>query len=250
MTSITGAIARTNAPAPSGSEAAPPPLEPDHALPTAPGYRPSVAGWIGTALGTVGGGLGGAALGGIAGVILGAGIHESATLGRAGLVLGAIAGTLAGGIATYSFNRTTHDTKANDRIQAEHGTSTLDFARGMMANFDHDDNGQIDLVNSTGLASQDERVFTEERRQSRTHPHYDLFRDEWRTEVERWTESRGTSAGAVWNAADADGDDVVTDVELGTLMSTFDADRNGALTTPEQEAFRSAHPVLVEEWNR
>jgi hypothetical protein len=121
----------------------------------------------------------------------------------------------------------------------------------MMSSFDHNDNGQIDLVNSTGLASQDERVFTEDHQQSRNYPTYDIWNDEWRTEREYWTETRGTSAAPVWSAADTDPkDEIVSDVELATMMSKFDADRNGALTTVEQDAFRAEHPMIVDNWTR
>lgn len=228
------------------------PLEPDHELPTLQPYRPSVGGWIGTGAGA----LGGLAVGGGIGAVIGlAADLSSGGMGgsAAPWIMGglALAGLVGGGLGVYAMNENNYNSREQAKIQAEHGTATLEFARGMISQFDHNANGKIDLVNSTGLQSMDERVFSEERRQSRSHPKYDVWNDEWRTETERWTESRGTSAAQVW--ADADGapkDQVVTDVELAKLMANYDADRSGSLTTPEQDAFKQAHPVLVEEWTR
>jgi hypothetical protein len=227
------------------------PLEPDHELPTLQPYRPSVGGWIGTGAGALAGGAVGMAVGGFVGLAAAMNSGGQGGIGTAIMGIATVVGLVGGGIGVYAMNQSSYEKREQAKIQAEHGTSTLDFARGMISQFDHNQNGDIDLVNSTGLQSMDERVFSEERSQSRSHPKYDVWNDEWRTETERWTESRGTSAAEVWNAADAaPKDQVVSDVELATLMSTFDADRNGALTTPEQEAFKQAHPVLVEEWTR
>lgn len=228
------------------------PLEPDHELPTLQPYKPSVGGWIGTGAGALAGG----AVGMVAGGIVGLAAASSAGGGQGGIgmaVMGlaTLVGLVGGGIGVYSMNKASYEKREGAKIQAEHGTSTLDYARGMLHQFDHNANGKIDLVNTTGLQSMDERVFSEERSQSRSHPKYDVWNDEWRSETERWTESRGTSAAQVWDVADsAPKDQVVTDVELATLMANFDADRNGSLTTPEQEAFKQAHPVIVEDWTR
>ena len=225
------------------------PLEPDHELPTVKPYKPSVGGWIGTALGGAAGGVVGLAAGGIIG--LASELRGSGTIGAALPIILGVAGLAIGGIGTYSFNKSNYEQRSEAALQAEHGTSTLEYARRMMSSFDHNDNGQIDLENTTGLASQDERVFTEQRDQSRSHPKYDWFNEEWRTEREYWTESRGTSAAPVWTAADTDPtDQVVTDTELARLMSQYDADENGALTTAEQDAFRAAHPMIVDSWQR
>jgi hypothetical protein len=176
---------------------------------------------------------------------------ESSGFGGASLLMGgiALAGVAAGGLGVYHLNRSNYENKQEAKLQAEHGTSTLQFARNMIQKYDHDTNGQIDLVNSTGLASQDERVFTESREQSESHPHYDVWDDDWDMETSRWTETRGTSAAKVWKDADvAPKDEVVSDIELATMMSQFDADRSGSLTTPEQQAFQAAHPVIVDDW--
>jgi hypothetical protein len=224
------------------------PLEPARELPTAQPFKAGIGTWAKVGGGVVAGGMVGLVAGGIVGTAAAAG---NSALG--GVVLGAflLGGLVGGGKLAYDHSRNGHDTREHARIQAEHGTSTLQYARQMMSTFDHDDNGQIDLENSTGLASMDERVATEERSRSRSHPKYDFFRDEWRSETERWTETRGTSAAPVWAAADvAPKDRVVTDVELARLMSKFDADRDGALTTAEQDAFSEAHPVIIDRWQR
>jgi hypothetical protein len=231
------------------------PLEPVSDLPTPTPYEPGVGTWLGVGGATLGGGVLGLGIGG--GIALMADLNGAfgggtSGAGMGGLIAAAAAiGAVGGGIWAWHAMQSGHDKREHARVQAEHGTSTLQYARQMMSVYDHDDNGQVDLVNSTGLASMDERVFTEERRQSRSHPKYDWFNDEWRTETERWTETRGTSAARVWTAADVDPrDSVVTDVELARLMSAFDADRNGALTTAEQDAFNAAHPVIVDAWKR
>lgn len=227
------------------------PLEPDHELPILQPYRPSVGGWIGTGAGALAGGGAGMVAGGLVGLAAASNMGGGGGVGTAIMGAATLVGLVGGGILVHQFNKSRYESREGAKIQAEHGTATLDYARGMISRFDHDVNGQIDMENSTGLPSMDERVFSEQRSQSRSHPKYDLWNDEWRSETERWSESRGTSAVNVWNAADAaPRDRVVSDVELATLMSAFDADRNGALTTPEQEAFKQAHPVLVEEWSR
>jgi hypothetical protein len=231
------------------------PLEPISDLPMPVPYKAGVGTWLGVGGGGLLGGLVGVGTGGV--FMMMADMNGAFGGGTSGAGYGALAvglgivGAIGGAAWAYSAMQGGHDRREHARIQAEHGTSTLHYARQMMSTFDHDDNGQIDLVNSTGLASMDERVATEERRQSRNHPKYDFFRDEWRTETERWTETRGTSAAPVWAAADTvPKDRVVTDVELARLMSKFDANRDGALTTAEQDAFNEAHPVIVDRWQR
>ncbi len=252
MTSISTAGAPVRAPKADDVPQFDVPLEPEHELPTVAPYKPSVGGWIGTGAGAIGGGVLGAGIGGIVGLAAEFGGHYSQS-GTGAIIMGglALAGLFGGGLGVYMMNKSNYEHEANARLQAEHGTSTLGFARGMMANFDHDQNGQIDLVNATGLASRDERVFQETRQQSQSHPKYDIWEDDWDMETERWTESRGTSAADVWAAADgAPKDGVVTDIELATFMANYDTDRSGSLTTPEQDAFKQAHPVIVEEWQR
>lgn len=227
------------------------PLEPDHELPTLQPYKASVGGWIGVGAGALAGGAIGMGVGGIVGLAAASTTGGQGGIGMAIMGAATLVGLVGAGIGVYNFNKGNYEQREGAKIQAEHGTSTLDYARGMISQFDHDTNGRIDLVNSTGLQSMDERVYSEERSQSRSHPKYDFWNDEWRTETERWNESRGTSAAQVWNAADVDPkDQVVSDVELATLMSAFDADRSGSLTTPEQDAFKQAHPVIVEAWTR
>ncbi len=227
------------------------PLEPDHELPKLQPYKPSIGGWIGTGAGALAGGVAGMTIGGIVGLAAASNAGGQGGIGTVVMGAATLVGLVGAGIGVYSFNKDRYEQREGAKIQAEHGTSTLDYARGMLHQFDHNSNGKIDLVNSTGLQSMDERVFSEERSQSRSHPKYDVWNDEWRSETERWTESRGTSAAQVWEVADgAPKDQVVTDIELATLMSSYDADRNGSLTTPEQDAFKQAHPVLVEDWTR
>jgi hypothetical protein len=225
------------------------PLEPTTELPKAAPFKAGIGTWLGTG----GGALAGAGLGAVAGGIIGlsAATNGMGGAGAAIVGVGALIGLVGGGIGTFSMIKSGSEKQANADLQAAHGTSTLEFARGMISSFDHNSNGQIDLVNSTGLASQDERVFSEQRQRSSSTPKYDFWADEWRTERTTWNETRGTSAAPVWASADNDPkDDVVSDVELARLMSKFDADSNGALTTTEQMAFKDAHPVIVDDWQR
>lgn len=228
------------------------PLEPSTEPPTIAPYKASVGGWIGTGVGTVfgaglGAGIGAIALGALS-ARAGGGFFSAANVG---LALGGVIGAVGGGIGVYSMNKSSYENRENARIQADFGTPTLVHARNLIDKFDHDADGSIDLVNSTGLASQDERVYSEERRQSRSRPKYDFWHDEWRTETERWTETRGVSAASIWTAANVEPkDDIVSDVEVARLMARFDADRSGTLQTPEQDAFKAAHPVLIDEWRR
>ncbi len=227
------------------------PLEPKDELPKVQPYKMTVGGWIGTGVASL---LGGAAAAGVLGIIgVASDLGSGGQGGMAGILMGvgALAGFVGTGVAIHAMSQSNYEQREHARIQAEHGTSTLEHARGLMSKFDHNDNGRIDLVNDTGLASQDERIFEESRTQSRTHRKYDWINDEWDRETERWKESRGTSAAGVWTAANVDPkDDVVSDIELARLMSAFDTDRNGALTTAEQDAFKQAHPVIVEAWSR
>jgi hypothetical protein len=253
MTSINASVRAQDATVPAGSGAGDAPLEPDHELPTPAPWRMTGGRWAGAVGTSLGVGVVGAGVGSLVGLLgtLNGTFDAGGNAVGALLIGGAVVGAAAGAIWFVNASRSAHEERENAKIQAEHGTATLEYARRMMSSFDHDDNGQIDMVNSTGLASQDERVFTEQRNQSRSHPKYDWYDDEWRTEREYWTETRGTSAAKVWTAADADPkDDVVTDVELARLMSQFDADRDGALTTSEQDAFRAAHPMIVDDWAR
>ena len=229
------------------------PLEPDHELPTLQPYKPSVGGWIGVGAGALVGGAVAAGIGGFIGLAadLSSGGMGGGGMGAAILIGAGLVGVVGGGIGVYALNESSYKSRENAKIQAEHGTSTLQFARTMLRPYDHNANGKIDLVNTTGLASADERVFQETRTQSRTERHYDIWNDEWDRETVRWTEARGTSAAPVWERADgAPTDDVVTDVELATLMANYDGDRSGSLTTVEQDAFKAAHPVIVENWQR
>lgn len=253
MTSITHAGAPVRAYKAEDVPANPVPLEPDHELPTLQPYKPSVGGWIGVGAGALVGGAVAAGIGGIVGLAadMSSGGMGGGGMGAAILIGAGLVGLVGGGVGIYALNRSSYEQRENAKIQAEHGTSTLQFARNMLRPYDHNANGKIELVNTTGLESADERVFQETRTQSRTERHYDIWNDEWDRETVRWNETRGTSAAAVWDRADgAPTDQVVTDVELATLMANYDADRSGSLTTPEQQAFQQAHPVMVEGWHR
>lgn len=244
MTSIDAARANVTAPTRTNDV----PLEPAKDLPTPEPFRAGIGTWLGTAGAAAVGGVAGLTVGGVIGMavdISGGGTGPAIAIG-AGLI-----GLVGGGALAYHVMKSGHDKREHQRVQAEHGTSTLQYARSMMMSFDHDDDGQIDLVNSTGIPTMDERVSTEVEHRSRSHPKYDILDEEWRTETERWTETRSTSAAPVWTAADVDPkDDVVTDTEIARLMSRFDANRDGALTTPEQDAFAKAHPLITDEWRR
>lgn len=250
--------ARTSAHVNAPASAEDVPLEPDHELPTAAPYRPSVGAWIGIGAAALGAGgvLGIGAAGAVKAAAEFSGFvdaaveianpHAVTAIGRRSGGVGvafagaaALVGGALGGFGVYAMNRHRFDQREQARIEGEHGTSTLEVARDMIHQFDHDSSGSIDLIDTSGIASHDERVSSDERR--RRLP----MSSEW------VTETRSTSATHVWTAADVDSkDQIVTDVELARLMSQFDVDRNGALSTPEQDAFRAAHPVIADEWTR
>ena len=72
---------------------------------------------------------------------------------------------------------------------------------------------------------------------------------EWHTSSHRVGEVKTHSAGGIFTAADAEPKDrVVTEQELARLMSTFDTDRNGVLSSTERREFDERHPVVVEDW--
>jgi hypothetical protein len=213
-------------------------------------YEPGAGRWVA------------AGFSGLMGGLLGLGVGAAFTEGRS---LGVWGNVLAGGVAlagaagaafggwhlAQSMGRSSHEKNEHARVQAEFGTSTLQNAREYMARFDHDQDGQVDLVNRTGLPGQDENVFTEKRDQSDSHLKYDWWDDDWDVDTDHWTESRGVSALDIWKAANvAPEDDKVTDVELATLMSKYDADRNGALNQAEKDAFTAANPVIMDEWRK
>jgi hypothetical protein len=227
------------------------PLEPTGERPEPTPFKAGVGTWFGVGFGSLAGAAGGGLAMGILGAMAGGLSYDSGAMLPVMLGVGLIGGAIAGGIWAHSGMKSSHEQAERKRIDAEFGMSTLESAQGMITRFDHGDNGRIDLVNTTGLPSMDERIYSETRNRSQKHTKYDLWNDEWRTETERWSESRGTSAANVWAAADVDPkDEVVTDRELARLMSNFDTDRSGTLTTSEREAFSAAHPVIVEGWSR
>jgi hypothetical protein len=224
------------------------PIEPVGQLETPKPFHAGIGTWAGVAGATLLGGAVGTAVGGIGALAM---FPEGG--GGSGVLLigaGLAAATLAG-IFTYGAIESSHDRKEQARVQRDFGTSTLDHAKDLIKPFDHDQDGAIDLVNTSGLASQDERVYTESRDQSDSHLKYDWWDDDWDVDTDHYTERRGVSAANIWSAATEEPkDDTVTAVELAHLMARYDADRNGALTTPEQEAFKAAHPVVMDDWTR
>lgn len=219
MASISASTARVPAPTPARVEpGAPAPLEPTTPHPT----REAGPTTVGDRLR---GGLTGAGLGALIGLVpafLGAVGVEALSKNGTGAtaaffaILGA--STLwftKGGLTEGADGFRQRRQKSFDD---EHGVTTLQAARREIATYDSSGNGSIELSNPSGLASKDERV--------------------------KNTRSGKVSSAARFEAADVDPKDgVVTDRELATLMSRFDADRNGVLTNAERGEFDAAYPV-------
>lgn len=236
MTSIDG----TKASPPAGIQNPVPvhqvPLEPPTSLPEPDAFKPGADTWAATAFGALVGGSLSAVFASESAIGMGFGrvATPAAIVG-----LGAL-GLVAGGSVIYFSIKRSHDESQNDRLQKENGTPTLQHARELIGWFDHDRSGTIDLLDKTGSDIRDERLFIE------THKSYNQLKHDWLDDDwgDAW-QKPGVSAAPIWNAADAIlGDDTITDVELATLMSQYDADRSGSLTTAEQDAFKDAHPFM------
>lgn len=214
-------------------------------------YEPGVGTWLGVGGATVGGAVLGAGAGAIALSLLnwryGGGASFDGAM-MAGMAIGGLLGAGAGGIGTYSMLSNNHRERELKRIDATFGRPLDMHAASMIDPFDHNGNDKIELVNTTGLPSHDERVAVETRQQSRSERHYDWIEDDWDTTVHRWTEERARSAAGIWSTANANGDDVMEQEELMKLLGSFDEDGSGTLTTSERERFEAAHPVTVDEW--
>lgn len=231
MSAISAAGARTAPPVstPTKNDT---PLEPQKAAPAIAPYKASAGGRIGTGAGA----LGGAVLGGGVGMLVFGGLTLMGGVGGAltgsiiGMGFGALVGGVMGGVGIYSMNKDNYLTTANASRDETIGTSTLGYAREQIAKFDHNGDGAIQIDNATGLPSKDERV---------------------RGESNQFQQWRSVSAATIWNDADVDpADRKVTDIELARLMSNYDADKSGSLTTIEKEAFSDAHPMQFDAWRK
>lgn len=233
------------------SPSAEPSPAPTLQMPEPTPYEPGVGTWLGVGGATIGGALLGAGAGAMALALLnwraGAGASLEGAM-TAGMAIGGVLGAAGGGFGTYSMLAGNHRERELARIDATFGRPVDMHAASVIDPFDHNDNGRIDLVNATGLASHDERIALETREQSRRERHYDWIEDDWDTTVHRWTEERARSAADIWSTANANGDDLMEQGELEQLMRAFDEDGSGTLTTAERERFEAAHPMIVDEW--
>lgn len=232
MSNISAAAGARTTPPVSPTSTGDTPLEPSKALPKTASYKPSIGGWLGTATGTLGGALVGAS------ILMTpfAMFCERLPLSRNALmitgfaagVVGAITGGTLLGKAIFSRNKDNAMVTLEANNNKQHGTATLDYARKQIALFDRNGDGAIQVVNSSGRASQNERS---------------------RLEYNDYHQFRTIDAGNIWRAADTDPTDhKVTDLELARLMSRYDADKSGVMTTTEQDAFFTGERLSVSDW--
>jgi hypothetical protein len=232
------------------------PITPVHPLPTVDpsAYRTSFSRWTGT---VVGGGLAGFVGGSIAALgwdLLNLSGSAEGSSGLALIGIGAVAGlgiATATGAAILGNGKSSWIQHQKDDIAAKYGTSTTAVAREAIQPFDHDGDGKIDLVNPSGLQSDDERLKQESRTGQETSVHYDVWDNKFHQSTQDYTEKRTLSAAGVWEAANTSPkDDAVTLDEVAHLMAQYDTDKSGSLTTAEQQAFSVAHPLKAEDWSR
>jgi hypothetical protein len=233
----------THAPSSSGDA----PLTPSGTAPEPTSYRPSTAGYVG--YGALGLGLG--AVGSMLGMIAADFTSGNGFATKSGTISGAVVGALALGglaigLAEDHFARK-HQAAEAARIAGSYGSPILPAAREMVKTYDHDKSGAVDLDNPSGLHRTDERLATVTAMHQNDGIRYDWFSGDFNYDSDSQTVRTTTSAFQPFAAADGDsGDRTVTPLELAKLMSTFDSDRSGTLTTSEQQAFQKAYPVLTE----
>lgn len=225
----------------------PPPANdaPDPVAPSPKPYRFNVA----TGLGIGGGAVAGGMLG-----FLGGGIAQIINDGRrvmdplfnhapAGL---AVVGAVIGGVAGYALLSANHRSNERSRIDRNFGIGLHAYATELVAPYDHNANGQIDLTNATGLVSTDERVVTRDVYSQTRTLRYDWWEDDFH--VDRGVDHQvlGTSAANIWSAANANHDDSVSQSELRQLLAAYDSDGSRTLTRGERERFATDHPLVSE----
>jgi hypothetical protein len=241
--------------------ALPGPSEPEHVdLPAS--YTPSK---FHMSLGEqVGGGFLGFIGGGVAGGVIAAfsmfadgGMSEgSDTFALAAFGLGVIGGPIAGVFIDRSLQHSRFDKAELQRQDEQVGKPVDRFAQEFIASYDHSADGKIQLTNDTGLPDRDERLTFETRDYTTSSFHFDPndhdvlggnpFGD---STTQHGTEQRAVSAVKLWQAADADGDKVVTRAELDALAAPFDANHDGFLNAGERKAITAQHPLLEGSWS-
>jgi hypothetical protein len=242
MTSITSARSSSVPTAATSGDA---PIEPVH--PKQPEIKPYSAwksgGWLPMGLfGLLGGGVVGLAAGGVG--MLAASGGRGSVLPLALLGVGFVGGAIGAGVLTRENLANADRDKQLAAFRDVTGTSTLDSAKELVAKFDHDGSGDIQLDNASGAQEFDERALRETKQEAQDH----FYREDghWRNAKTYSTTSTVTSRGATFEAADTDPKDrKVTAEELAHLMATYDTDRSGTLTTAERAAFEAAHPAQV-----
>jgi hypothetical protein len=141
---------------------------------------------------------------------------------------------------------------------AAKGSTPDEVADSILKYYDHSGNGAVELKSRSGLPKDDERLRIQVRDRSDTKTDWDPndedflpFGNPWGdSTTTRWSERRLVSGIEIFDAANGDGDDVITRDELLGLIRQYDDFGDGQLGKDELTAFRDGNPEQFDDWTR
>jgi hypothetical protein len=141
---------------------------------------------------------------------------------------------------------------------AARGNTPEQVVDAILRSYDHSGNGQVELDSPTGLPKDDERLRMEYRNRKETTTHWNPNDEDFLpwgnpwgdSHTTRWSERRVVSGVEMFNAANEDGDRIVTREELLDLVRQYDDFGDGKLDRKEIDAFRRDNPERHDDWVR